>query len=546
MEAPERSAENIKELLLSTVRSTGFWSSVAGVVGVVAIVVGGTTLLAVDELRDFGISLLIVGLALLVVAPVLSPRATATFLIGRQGRYGTNVVVMTVAFFAIVVLVNFLLDRNPTRLDVTATRVFTLAPQTVQVLDSLETPIRANAFFVPTDIRLDAARQRAEDLLNEFARQTSKFSFRFIDPELKRNLALQFDVTRHPVIVFEHMDLGTQQPAFALNEQEFVTGILVVTGVEQKKVRFLTGHKERSITREGGVGDADNEGFDFALEGLLRDNYIVRALSLRQEAEVPDDTAVLIIAGPKQDLDSSEQEALMDYIKSGGRIIALFEPDTPDSFVDLITPWGVTLSRKRVADTVSNVAGELLTPLLQRTNDQFVTRPDLLIADQIDVAFFPETTSIELLIEPEDIPPTVRITPLAITTPASWLESDAENVNFDPGVDPLGPFALATAVEARGTIDETEEHEIAKFVLFGDSDFAKNLFFFSDDNSNLFLNSVNWLAEDFELISIRPKLFPSRRLVVNTREADFIKWSSWFFPPAVMVLLGVVVWWRRR
>ena len=83
-------------------------------------------------------------------------------------------------------------------------------------------------------------------------------------------------------------------------------------------------------------------------------------------------------------------------------------------------------------------------------------------------------------------------------------------------------------------------------MIFGDSDFARNRFFFSSDNADLLLNSVNWLADDYELISIRPKLLPYRELVLNSRERDFIKWSSWFFPPAVMMLLGGLVWWRRR
>ena len=76
--------------------------------------------------------------------------------------------------------------------------------------------------------------------------------------------------------------------------------------------------------------------------------------------------------------------------------------------------------------------------------------------------------------------------------------------------------------------------------------FAKNQFYSSSENSDLFLNSVNWLAEDFDLISIRPKLFPFRELVVTTREINFIKWSSWLLPPGLMLILGSVIWWRRR
>ena len=108
------------------------------------------------------------------------------------------------------------------------------------------------------------------------------------------------------------------------------------------------------------------------------------------------------------------------------------------------------------------------------------------------------------------------------------------------------PSGLVPVIPRRSTVDSADRHPAARFVIFGDSDFAENRFFFSSDNADLLLNSVNWLANDYELISIRPKIFPFRELIVNTRERDFIKWSSWFFPPVLMIVLGTFVWWRRR
>ena len=323
----------------------------------------------------------------------------AIFVVGRHGRYGTNVVLMTVAFFAILVLVNFLFDRNATRFDVTATRVFSLAPQTTQVLDNLDAVVRANAFFVPD--RRTAAQQQAEDLLNEFVRRSRKLDYRIIDPQLNRTLAVQYDVNEYPAIVFEDVESRTQQAVDCLSpassptcanftEQSFVTGILVVTGERQKRVYFLTGHKESATTLDPITGQIGDEGFDFALQGMARDNYIVSALNLRQSGSVPVDAAVLVIAGPKQDLDEPEQEALTQYVKSGGRVVALFDPGTPQSFVDLISKWGIRLGQHRVADAISNVAGEMLTPLAQKANKQYTSSAvtGVGITDQIDVTFF--------------------------------------------------------------------------------------------------------------------------------------------------------------
>ena len=561
MQDSDRERDSFRAVLETSARSRGFWSSVAGIVGVIAVVAGGILYPAIEEIDDFGIAVVVIGLTLLLLAVALSPRDVAGFLMGRQGKFGSNVLVMTLAFFAIAVLVNFLFFRNPERYDLTATRVFSLAPRTVQILEELDGPLRANAFFVPTDDNQVLAKDRAEDLLNEFARKSNNFSYRFVDPELKKSIADRYRVTRHPAIVFESVEGGTLQGmvcsqlpnCFNFTEQEFVTAILVTTGEEQKIVYYLTGHDERAVTRDAATGAMDEEGFDLAILGIQRDNYLVRPLNLTQIGGVPTDAALLIIAGPTKDLQDSdtfsESAALAAYITAGGRILALFDPGAPASFVDLISRWGVTLGGDTVADAVSNVAGAQLTPLLQRANAQYnsVSATGIPITDQIDVTFFPAATSVELSKPAADMPFHIAVTSLAQTTPASWLETDVESVSYDAGTEQPGPFSLASVVAAQGTVDEdTPSHPVAKFVIFGDSDFVKSKFFASSDNADLFLNSVNWLAEDFELISIRPRLIPFRELVVNTRERDFIKWSSWFVPPAVMVLLGVFVWWRRR
>ncbi len=546
------SGDSLKGLLLSSVRSTGFWSFVTAVVGIVALIAGGALYFTIEEIRDFSVSVVIIGIVLMFLALVMSPRAIAIFLVGRQGRYGSNIVVLTIAFFVIIVLLNFLLFRSPTRIDVTATRVFTLSEQTLQILGGLDRNVRANAFFVPNDARTGAARQQAEDLLNEFTRRSGNFGYRFVDPELQRSVAQQYGVTTFPSVVFENLADGTLQDTQAYTEQDFVTSILIVTGADQKIVYYLTGHDEAAATRDplSGAIDQDN-GFDFALAGMQRDNYRVAPLNLKQTGEVPENAAVLVIASPRKDLDADEFAALDAYIKGGGRLIALFDPTTPDTFNALISQWGVFMGGMSIADAVSNVAGEELTPLLQQANGQYFdsdspAAPGIPIADRIDVTFFPEAAAIDRVLPASESPPFIQISPLAMTTPASWLETNAEEVSYDPGEERLGPFPVVVAVEASGTIDETLRHPTTKIVVFGDSDFAKNKFFSSSDNADLFLNSVNWLAGDYDLISIRPKVFPFRELVVTTRERDFIKWSSWFVPPMIMLIIGAVVWWRRR
>ena len=550
--------ETFAEFLLSSARSTGFWSFVAAAVGVVTILAGAIFFLAVDELDTFGRWLLIAGFALLVISVVVSPRAVALFLIGRRGRYGTNVLVMTVAFSVIVILANFFLYHSTWgRWDVTSTRVFTLAPQTVRVLDNLERPVRANVFMVPSPSQIDLVRQHTEDLLNEFARRGGKFTYRFIDPELDRKTALDYEVTDYPSVVFEDVDLGTLQPVACsgipglpgclnFNEQEFVTGILIASGREQKRVYHLTGHKERSVTRDLQTGEVDDEGLDLALRGLSRDNYRVAPLNLKQDPEVPEDAAALIIPGPQQDLDEEEAGILSDYVKRGGRILALFDPGTPRSYAELFAIWGLNIGTEDLADSVSNVSGNLLTPLVQRTNGQFVDDPEVEITKHLNVTFFPGATYVSSTMPGADVPPQLAILPLALTTPASWVERDVEDVKFDPDADVLGPHPLGVAVAASGTADESELHPTAKFVIIGDSDFAKNFFFGNDDNGDLFLNMVNELAGDVPLAPVRAKPLEFRGLVLTEQQLTLTQLLGWAALPALALMLAAFVWRRTR
>jgi ABC-type uncharacterized transport system involved in gliding motility auxiliary subunit len=544
-----QSNDRLMDLVLSSVKSTGIWSFVFAIVGLIGLVAGGVIYLLIEPVRDFAVTVLIISAVLLVLALLLSPRAIAIFLVGRQGRFGTNIVIMTVAFFVIAILFNFMLFRSPTRIDVTATKVLTLAPQTQEVLSGLENTIQANAFFVPGSTRTAQSERQVLDLLNEFERHSTRFTHRSIDPELQKSVADRYGVTQFPMVVFEDVTSGKVQAVSDFTEQGFVTGTIIASGKQQKLIYVLTGHNEATLTRDQVTGATAEDGLDLAILGMQSDNYSVQPLNLRQQDEVPENTAVLLISGPQNDLEQDEFNTLDRYIRRGGRVLALLDPGAPPTFQALFLKWGLTFSDQPIADAISNLSSEELTPLLQRANGQFVTsavNPGIAITDELDNVFMAGVSPVEPLLAPADQPPSVSFFTLATTTPGSWIETDQDNVSFTPGEDPQGPFFVASGVSATSTIDESQRHELAKLIVFGDSDFAKNKFFASVNNADFFLNSINWLAEDQELISIRPKIAPVRLLVVNQRERDFIQWSSWFIPPAVMLLIGTVVWWRRR
>ena len=81
-EQSQEQGEGLKDLFLASARSTGFWSFVAAAVGILAVVAGGALFLTIEEIREFSITVLVIGIVLLFLALVLSPRAVAIFLAG--------------------------------------------------------------------------------------------------------------------------------------------------------------------------------------------------------------------------------------------------------------------------------------------------------------------------------------------------------------------------------------------------------------------------------------------------------------------------------
>ena len=540
--------QETKRTLLSIIQQAipvrGGLSLVITIVGGVSIFLGLILLLFLQEMRGTAYTVLAIGGILLLIALMTSFVTVRESITGRRGRYSTNTVVMIVAFITLVVLVYVVVVRNPQRWDTTATRQFSLAPQTLDILKNLAEPVEATAFFVPGDAQQEQYRVAAENLLNEFRhRSGNKFSYRFVDPDRQPTLAKQYRVTQYPTIAFEGEVSGLQYRLVAplFEERNFSSALLIVTGVQQKVVYYLEGHGERALQ------DSDSrQGFGFAASGLSRDNYAVSSLSLAQISQIPEDAAALIIAGPARDLSQEEAQILHDYLKGGGRLLLLLEPDPPQTFKELVAKWAITVNDGTIIDLASSLAGQPQTPLIKR--EQYFTEPPIdAITAPLDQSYFPGAASFQPSLPPEEMPETIIHYPVVRTTLLSCLTLDLE-VNTCP----QGDFTFlipAIAVQAIAPLNEKPDPDApreARIMLFGDTDFATNFHLYSQSNSDLLLNTVNWLTEDISLASVRPKPMLPRFLVVTARQMQLIRGLSWFVLPAAMALLGGVAWWRRR
>ena len=577
----------------------GGLSTTLAAVGVFAITLGVVLLIFLADLRLYGYIVLIAGGAGVLLAMLISFQAVARAVTSTRGRYGTNTALMIVAFVGIAAVVNFLAFENSARVDVTATKQFSLAPRTLALLENLDKDLEAKAFFVPgrniqEELALQALIAQTEDFLREFEARSGRFEYEFIDPVVEPLTANEYNATSFPLLVLEDLESGRRHhltPTFAL-EQDLVTALLIVTGQEQKQVYFLSGHGESDPLNE----QRDTEGFGLARRGIESENYAVSTLNLSfaddrqvleqvggdQETEDGEDepavVRMLVVAAPKTNLPEEEAQVLHRYLKAGGSMMFLGDPDTPPSFRDFLASWGVVMGDGHIVDQQRNAGQNEITVLARDQYISLLPDPDLdrilsvgQLTGRLDTTYYPGVTSVspaeegtlffpDILVQQQDEEepeedertPTVFGTALGFTSNDSWLIKDpTRNEPDESAGDVRDIYYPGVVVRAVGRVDEPPPENVASLrtaslVVIGDSDFASNRHFFSFDNSDLFLNSINWLVGDAPLASIRPKATPFRPLVLTRNEFNFMRYSSWFLLPILMAASGAFVWYRRR
>jgi ABC-type uncharacterized transport system involved in gliding motility auxiliary subunit len=522
-------------LMVSQIRRFGLPVAAVGVIALAASVV---LFLIRGNRVDLWVELLLaLGVLGLIGYVLLEPDTVRQILTGRTARYGSNAFIFSVAFIGIVVVLNFLGTRHDRRFDLTASGQFSLAPQTIQILANLEQPVKVTAYM--TQSYFD--RVQAEDLLKEYqVRGAGHFEYEIIDPEAKPGLARQAGITQDGTLVFTAG--ARQQNVTSVSEQDFTSAILKVTRDTQKKVYFLTGNGERS------PDGTDQTSYSLVKQWLEQDNYQVGTLNLAITDTLPADLTVLVVADPQKPLLPDEKTRLNSYLVKGGRLMVLLNPRSPaDDWNELLKPWFVEFATDFVVDPASSFPGDPATPIVAR----YPFNP---IARNLAMTIYPGSRSVEQVgTPPQDSQVTVDA--LAQTSDQSWgiTNLTGQQLRVDPTTDKKGPLNLAMAVESPAILG-SEEAKTAKstktrLVVFGNADFVADGFVNQvrgTGNADLFVNAVNWLAEEEELISIRPKQPDQRTIQLTGTTANLIAYSTIIFLPLAVILAGAGVWWRRR
>jgi len=480
--------------------------------------------------------LLAVGIVLLVIFVWIERERVRQFLRTRSFRYSSNIIFMSLIVFGIVVLIHVILFKHHVRWDTTSGKLFSISPQSKKIVQQLNDDVSVKAFFRPNN------QQETQDLLAEYANQSSRFKFEMIDPDVNPALVKEYHIESYGTIVLEH---GEKTEKITESTEPGITNALIkVTREGEKKIYFTTRHGELDID------DANSEGLNEAQKGIEAENYRVEKIFLAERQQVPDDCSVLVIAGPKKDLLASEYQAINEYLGQGGKLLVLLDPDQPD-LQNLLGKWGFEIGNNTIID-VSPV-GQLFgagygSPLISNYESHEITEDfNLMTSFRLARSVTPE-------LEPNS---GITITSLAKTTefPASWGETtltEAE-IDFDEGKDLKGPVSLAAVAEKDVPTepDSTTESESIKqrktrIGVFGDSDFVTNAYFHFQGNGDLFLNVISWLAEQGDLISIRAREPEDNRVSLTAQQSQIIFWFGVVLLPISILIAGIVIYVQRK
>jgi ABC-type uncharacterized transport system involved in gliding motility auxiliary subunit len=482
--------------------------------------------------------LLMGGLGCMVIYILGQWRDIANAFSRRNVQFGTIATASVAIVLTLLVGINYISNRQNKRWDLTAAKQYSLSDQTRKVLQSLTKPVKVRVFARETEFPNFRSR------LDEYAYESKQVSVEYIDPDKDVATAQKHQIQAYNTVLFEYE--GRTERVVGDSEQQLTNTLNRVVLGQQKKVYFVQGHGEKDTQSA-----EPREGINTVAAALGGDGFTVDKVVLAQRTDVPPDASVLVFAGPKSDLLPTEADLVRQYLAKGGKVVFLMDP--PDrleappltNFAALLKEWGIELNNDVIVDLTNQ--RDPATPIA-------ATYPNHAITEGFNrvLTAYPFARSVTPLTGTGGKMPQTFVE----TGPNSWAETDLKKL-MGSGVriedregDKQGPISLAVAVSAPAanapeSKDGGQKPE-TRVVAIGDSNFITNAVLGIQGNQDLFLNVVNWVAQQENLIAIRAKDPEDRRVNMTPDQQRWVFWLSVFIIPGMILGAGVRSWWRRR
>ena len=494
--------------------------------GIAMLISSGIRYLIQGEFLTFSKVLLIAGGVALVAALAIGYKGLIAHFSKRSAKQGSNTLVLSLAVLAILVIANVIAYRHPKRWDLTTEKLNSLSDQSTQIVRNLKQDVNVVRFDKTPNPNFD-------ELMDNYKHASSHIQYRTVDPNKNPEVAADYGATNIGDVVIAVGDHKEKIDGSTAGEQEVTGAIIKATSGKVKTVCFLTGHGEKSITEAGPTG------FNGAADGLQKENYLTKSINLITGDGIPPDCSVLVDAGPTQSFFPQEATTIGKFLDAGGDAFFMLDAQTDPKLDDLMTPWNIAVGNNVVVDASGMgrlFGGGPIIPVVADFGNSPITK-----GFSGSVAFFPLARTVSIANPSQPTPTDVELlktSARSFTIPK--LEKGQKELKFDEKTDKLGPLSLGVSAEKKA------DAHTARLVVIGNSQYAQNSLITQQRNGDLFYNSVNWLAQDENMMSIRPKSSTSRSVTLTETQIALLKWIDMIFIPGIVLISGIYIWFKRR
>lgn len=439
--------------------------------------------------------------------------------------------------FALIAINQFFWDRLG-RMDLTSAGVYSLSPDSKRIIKNIKSPVKVIWFY---DLR-NKSMVDAKALLDQYAQENPLIKVYAIDPLVHPSEARKYNIQFAGSAVLE-----SGEKKLTINggsETDFTNALIRISRNNAQTVCFLTGHLEANPFSLKTLDDledhSDEENIVSRVElheksgmGMARDALETLGFSVTQLNLLSDDRpvsrcTVMVIASPKKAITEAETAIIGDYLRKGGKVMALLDPGSNVGLASLLEEYGIAYEGDEVLDTASHYRSDAGSPAVSEYPRHKITR-------NLQLTFFPGTAS--FVPADKGIPRGIRINPIVTTT-------DSARTQKNPTTSTKTLMVLASPAINADNMGKPEAK--AALLVVGDGDFAKNTHFPVLGNSTLFLNSVNYLAEQEDLIDITPRNYEQAAVELTNGQMQATFFISAILFPLLALLTGLFLWWRRR
>jgi hypothetical protein len=301
--------------------------------------------------------------------------------------------------------------------------------------------------------------------------------------------------------------------------------------VNRAPVGYLAGHCAADPTA------ATSDGMGSAARVLTDNGYQLDQLDLLTQPEIPERCTGVVLAAPRADLGPAA-DVIAGYLRDGGRALVLSDPASSVDLTPLVAPYGMGFVKGFVleGDESLRLPGDPFTMAVLRYRS---TSP---VTRRLAPTLFPGAEG--MTVDEGSSVPGLSATPILRSSELAYLETEPAAAEFNSATDKPGPVIIGAGADLSGNFSGTIRR--TRVVAVGDVDWATNAYVGQAGNAALFVQALDWLTLEEDLVSVSPNLPTLRGLELSDARTRYARLLTAGLVPMLLLLVGALVWAVRR